>query len=244
MENLFDEFSKSLEKSVPRRESLRRLGAVFAGAALSPLGLGTAYAGNTDPCLSFCKCGTKAQQSQCLTTCQACNHDTSRLGGSCGSYVCCSIASCHGVCSNLNSDPNCGACGHNCGAIGATCCGGHCADLAHDVYNCGRCGTVCAAPPPGEVVACISGTCVYGCAPGTVDCHGTCTHLGFDPGNCGACGNVCPAAAPFCTYGTCTATYCNGADLNWDSSNCGGCGIVCPDQTACAFGVCEGLTIN
>jgi hypothetical protein len=42
MENLFDEFSKSLAESVPRRESLRRLGAVFAGAVLSPLGLGTA----------------------------------------------------------------------------------------------------------------------------------------------------------------------------------------------------------
>src|SRR5260370_30042137 len=32
MDNLFDEFSKSLAESVPRRESLRRLGAVFAGA--------------------------------------------------------------------------------------------------------------------------------------------------------------------------------------------------------------------
>jgi len=38
----WDEFSKSLDdKSVPRRESLRRLGAVFAGAVLSPLALDT-----------------------------------------------------------------------------------------------------------------------------------------------------------------------------------------------------------
>jgi hypothetical protein len=44
MENLFDEFSKSLAESVPRRESLRRLGAVFAGAVLGPLGLQTAVA--------------------------------------------------------------------------------------------------------------------------------------------------------------------------------------------------------
>jgi hypothetical protein len=35
MDQLFDEFSKSLAESVPRRESLRRLGAVFAGATAS-----------------------------------------------------------------------------------------------------------------------------------------------------------------------------------------------------------------
>ena len=50
MDHLFDEFSKSLAESVPRRESLRRLGAVFAGAVLSPLGMGTAWAGRSDPC--------------------------------------------------------------------------------------------------------------------------------------------------------------------------------------------------
>ena len=47
MDHLFDEFSKSLAESVPRRESLRRLGAVFAGAVLSPLGMGTAWAAGT-----------------------------------------------------------------------------------------------------------------------------------------------------------------------------------------------------
>ena len=47
MNHPFDEFSKSLSEPVPRRESLRRLGAVFAGALLSPfaLGLGAAEAG-------------------------------------------------------------------------------------------------------------------------------------------------------------------------------------------------------
>jgi hypothetical protein len=58
MDNLFDEFSKSLAESVPRRESLRRLGAVFAGAVLSPLAVGTAWAGRRDPCKAFCKCRT------------------------------------------------------------------------------------------------------------------------------------------------------------------------------------------
>src|SRR5262249_9387016 len=143
MHHLFDEFSKSLTESVPRRESLRRLGAVFAGALLSPLGLETVWAQGSDPCKTFCKCRNKAQQSQCLAVCRACGSDTSRLGGSCGRYVCCSIASCGGVCSDLASDPNCGACGQNCSAIGETCCGDYCADVEFDRDNCGACGNVC-----------------------------------------------------------------------------------------------------
>ncbi len=42
MENRFDAFSKSLAESVSRRDTLRRLGALFAGAVLSPLVLGAA----------------------------------------------------------------------------------------------------------------------------------------------------------------------------------------------------------
>ena len=49
MDDLFDEFSKSMAKSMPRRESLRRLRVVLAGAVLSPLGLGAAWAGRQDP---------------------------------------------------------------------------------------------------------------------------------------------------------------------------------------------------
>ena len=56
MTNHWDEFSKSLaEKSVPRRQSLRLLGAALAGAILSPLGMGTAWAGGRDPCKDFCR---------------------------------------------------------------------------------------------------------------------------------------------------------------------------------------------
>ena len=244
MENLFDEFSKSLAESVPRRESLRRLGAVFAGAVLSPLGVGTAWAGRRDPCQAFCKCRTTKQQSQCLAACRACNGNTGRIGGSCGNYVCCTTASCRGVCSDLLHDPNCGSCGNNCHALGNTCCGGRCVDLATDFYNCGSCGAVCAAPPPNETVACVSGTCVYSCVAGAIRCNGTCTFLGFDPDNCGACGSVCGGSTPFCTEGICTETYCNGADLNWDNKNCGACGSVCPEQTSCSFGTCEGICLN
>ena len=54
MTHHWDEFSKSLaEKSVPRRESLRLLGAAMMGALLSPLRVRTAWAGRPDLCTSF-----------------------------------------------------------------------------------------------------------------------------------------------------------------------------------------------
>ena len=223
MDHLFDEFSKSLAESVPRRESLRRLGAVFAGAVLSPLGLQAAWAAGTDPCVTFCKCRNKTQQAQCLKVCRACNHDTSRTCGSCGNYVCC--------------------------AAGQSCCSGHCANLNNDVQNCGGCGRQCAAPPPNEVVTCVAGLCQYDCAPGAVDCSGTCTFLKTDPANCGACGNVCPDSAPTCDQGTCSDVVCPGGgtlcfgvctNISFDPSNCGGCGIVCSGATpACIGGICQ-----
>ena len=117
MDHLFDEFSKSLAEPVLRRESLRRLGAVFAGALLGPLfGQQTAAAdqedrtkhrgrgrrpdprivsrrrgaGQPNACTAFCKrCRTQKQQNQCLTACRACSNDPNRLNGACGNYVCC-----------------------------------------------------------------------------------------------------------------------------------------------------------
>lgn len=248
MENLFDEFSKSLAESVPRRESLRRLGAVFAGAVLGPIGLGTAWAGKVDPCKAFCQCRNKTQQSQCLTACQKCNGNTSRIGGTCGSYTCCSIASCKGVCSNLKSDPNCGACGNKCSAYGETCCGSYCADLATDVFNCGRCGTACAAPGLYEYVACVSGQCFYDCAAGADDCgDGTCIDVSSDPDNCGACGNVCADLTPYCSQGVCNdcgpyTALCGGQciDVMWDGNNCGACGYQCQPLEFCSWGACYG----
>ena len=250
MDHLFDEFSKSLSESLPRRESLRRLGAVFAGAILSPLGMEAAWAKGADPCKAFCQCRNAKQQSQCLAACKTCSGNTSRLAGTCGSYTCCAIAACKGVCSNLKSDPNCGACGNNCKAYGETCCGNYCADLKNDVFNCGRCGTVCPAPGPHEYVACVSGQCVYDCVQGAEDCgDGSCTNLESDPDNCGACGNVCPESTPYCNGGECSdftcpagATYCSGVctNISFDPGNCGGCGIVCSGATnACIGGICQ-----
>jgi hypothetical protein len=246
MNDLFDEFSKSLADSVPRRESLRRLGAVFAGALLSPLGLDSAWAQGPDSCKAFCKCRNKTQQNQCLAACKACNGSTSRLGGSCGSYVCCSVAACKGACSNLQSNPNCGACGNDCRVYGETCCGDYCTDLANDVFNCGRCGTVCPAPGPYEYAACVSGQCLYDCIEGADDCNGTCTPVNWDPDNCGACGHVCAEPTPHCNWGECSEcfpgqTNCGGycTDLSSSISNCGACGWACGDGWTCVAGACQ-----
>jgi hypothetical protein len=218
MDHLFDEFSKSLTELVPRRESLRRLRAICAGALLGPLGLETAWAGRKppsgpDPCLTFCKCHKKKEQDQCLKVCRASQSDTSRVCGSCGSYVGC--------------------------AAGQRCCNGHCTDLQNDVNNCGGCGRNCAPPPANESAACVSGLCTYDCLPGAVDCNGTCAFLDSDPDNCGACGNVCLAATPFCTDGVCTDVYCNGADLQTDYFNCGECGHICYGFDYCLDGICQ-----
>jgi hypothetical protein len=85
MESLFDAFSKSLAEPVSRRESLRRLGAVFAGGVLSALGLAAARGAHN--------------QNECWD-------DEDCFPG---------LACCSGVCSDLNEDPNnCGACGNVC----------------------------------------------------------------------------------------------------------------------------------
>jgi hypothetical protein len=255
MERLYDEFSMSLaDKFVPRRESLRRMGAVLAGAVLSQFGLGSAWAAGRDPCKSFCGCSNKAQQNQCLAACQACSGNTSRLVGSCGSYTCCSTAACNGVCSDLRSDPNCGACGNDCSDLGETCCGNYCADLANDFDNCGGCGAGCAYPGPYEDGACVDGHCAYSCVPGAIDCDGICTSVDSDPDNCGACGNVCPESARFCDQGVCTVNdcappfgmMCGGAciDILFDALNCGGCGFQCQPLEHCSWGVCEGSCIG
>ena len=172
MSHHFDEFSKSLaEKAVPRRQTLRLLGAALAGALLSPLGLKSAWAGGPDPCKAFCKCRNKSQQNRCLAACRACSGDTSRLCGSCATGF---------ACTDLASDAsNCGACGNVCrpGPLedaacfdgrcvyqcveGAVRCGGRCTFLESDRYNCGACGNVCGGSTPD----CYQGACVGGCQP-------------------------------------------------------------------------------
>ena len=219
MTSHWDEFSISLAEAVPRRESLRRLGVVLAGAVLSPLGLNTALAGG-DPCKAFCRCSHKKQQNACLAACRACNSEPRRLCGTgCGNYFCCGAAAC---------------------------CGDYCADLATDGFNCGGCGDVCEPPGPYEQGACIDGECRYACVPGAMFCDGACTPVNWDPDNCGDCGVVCAAPTPYCNQGTCSecapgTAMCAGRCMSflWDNANCGACGVACPYDTSCIAGFCQ-----
>jgi hypothetical protein len=228
MNHPWDEFSKSLAESVPRRESLRRLGAVFAGAVLAPAGLGALWARPpVDPCKAFCNQCPKQKRSQCLAACQACSGNTSRLCGSCGNYTCC--------------------------ASGSACCGGACVDFNSDESHCGGCGNVCNQPGANEVGLCLNGECDYQCIEGAVRCDGTCTFLWSDPNHCGACGIVCGGDTPDCLGGVCgklecpegyvnCGSYC--ADLWSDNFNCGACGFACAPLDFCSFGTCAGVCVG
>ena len=95
MSHFFDEFSKAVgEQSIPRRETLRRLGLAVTAGVLGPLGANFALSGHhpkppQDPCKEFCKCRHGKQQDQCQKACKACNKNPARLAGTCGNYYCC-----------------------------------------------------------------------------------------------------------------------------------------------------------
>jgi hypothetical protein len=268
MSHQWDEFSKTLaEESLPRRESLRRLGAVFAGAILAPLGMHPATASSKGSCKTLCNQCPKWARNQCLAACQACGGDGSRLCGSCGSVACCGPgeACCDGYCADLASDiNNCGSCGDACDppgpyeygacingnceyecADGAVRCGETCTYLTWDPDNCGACGNVCG----GDFPHCNDGVCSE-CSYGQSKCNGVCVDLDFDSNNCGACGNVCSGSTPYCIDGTCSEcgglALCDGrcVDLLWDNANCGACGVACPEDTFCHFGYCDGQFDN
>jgi hypothetical protein len=249
----WDEFSKSLAEPVPRRESLRRLGAVFAGSVLGPLGAATAWARGPDPCRSFCKCRNKSEQTACLAACNACKGNTSHVCGFCGRYACTDV---------LNDFDNCGACGHICpqpgpnesgacvnGKCAYTCingtarCNGTCTVLDRDPNNCGACGNACG----GATLYCSDGNCVTCEAAGLANCNGTCRDLNWDSDNCGACGNVCVGDTHCDGNGVCVGcppgyTWCGWIclDLSSDPLNCGACFNACGDGSFCSGGICTG----
>jgi hypothetical protein len=239
MNHPFDEFSKSLsEESVPRRESLRRLGAAFLAAVLAPLAIEPDSASANpdtrprrrrgrrliqrnqkgkpanDACTAFCKrCHGRPQRDQCLTACRQCGNDPTHMHGTCGAYACC--------------------------PAGTTYCSGTCVFVNSDTSNCGACGRACGGSTP----YCINGTCTD-CAPGQTKCNGTCTDLYWDPANCGACGNDCSGSTtPYCEWGTCVEcpyymVKCDGVctDIWYDPNNCGACNVRC--ENGCYEGYC------
>lgn len=210
MTHQWDEFSKSLaDKSLPRRESLRLMGAALAGAVLSPLGLGTAWGAARDRCKAFCRCRTEWQQNTCLAACRACNNDPSRLCGECVTGYSCSdhdIYNC-GACDNqcyqagANEVPVCefGVCDYVCDEDSIEC-DGTCTNVRWDPDNCGACGNMCLPLAP----YCNEGECSR-CPPGLTECGLFCQDLLNDPSNCGNCGYECGL------YQSCVAGRCETA---------------------------------
>jgi hypothetical protein len=144
-----------------------------------------------------------------------------------------------------------------CAVQGLADCGGFCADVSADPYNCGACGRVCAAGDTCSGGACVAGAVsdivlndVSICAvQGLTECGGFCTNTLNDSHNCGICGNSCPLGA-YCEGGVCLGgpcpglTNCSGVcvNVNYDSYHCGACGTVCPYPTVCCSGRCVDLS--
>jgi hypothetical protein len=257
-----------MAEGIPRREALRRVIGVLAGAVLGTLELaGPAVAGTrTSVCNQYCasQFTDSHDRNVCKSICQSCPSVTLLCGrpNDINSLVCCTSGTCcNGSCVDLASNQsNCGACGNVC-APGLHCVGGacscpfgaslcfspttgapYCTDLSTDPYNCGQCANVC---PQG--MTCSGGVCVGACsAPKTLCPKGSCVDLSSDPLNCGACGTVCPQGYR-CSGGKCQPvcppqqTNCGGAcvDLSSDPNNCGACGVVCPTGQMCVAGVCQ-----
>jgi hypothetical protein len=200
MESRFDQITKLLAESIPRREALRRLGGLFGGAILASLGWGNrAKAG--EQCEDFCKQFHLhgEEHNDCLKECRRC---LNAGNFPCGLGECCESAKdcCVNVCC-FGSQTCCG--GLCCpGFPLATCCGGKKCCSPEQCCS----GECCAA---GE--ACINGACtaVAGCIPpceGALPtcCNGICTNTSFDNLNCGSCGHECNVSmGQFCLNGNC-----------------------------------------
>ncbi len=123
-----------------------------------------------------------------------------------------------------------------------TVCYGACTNLRSDNQNCGVCGNAC---PAGN--ACVAGSCVASCQPGTVACNGMCVDPLTDPNYCGAsgacrgttAGAACPAGE-VCSNGTC-ALSCQAGLVNCN----GRCTDPALDPTYCgASGSCTGASVG
>jgi alpha-tubulin suppressor-like RCC1 family protein len=201
----------------------------------------------TTPSLPVCTAG-KCVAATCKDGMQDGDETDVDCGGSCP--PCADLKNCKVAKDCL--DQICGAC-----PLNATMCtdpGGFavCVDTSFDVYNCGGCGSPCAA---GEL--CTGGTCQPACSSGGgyQVCAGNCSFVAADTNNCGMCGKQCPlgsscvgsactgAPVPFkCQGATCRDGVKNGHETDTDcgGSDCGRCAIgkACIGNPDCIGGNC------
>jgi hypothetical protein len=140
-----------------------------------------------------------------------CPAGTPCLNGVCSSLGCLDpeLTACNNICIRTDQDEsNCGSCGVACLLPNQTCRAGscyaeceepgtgycrsffdgsrYCAELDHDMFNCGRCQHTC---PQSQL--CSRGECVSECPADLTNCMGGCVDTMTSEWNCGACGNRC-----------------------------------------------------
>lgn len=201
MTGMFDEFSKTLARDVPRRDALRLLGGSLAGAALGLFGRETAF-GSPSPCAVYCANFHGAAHAQCLQVCKACGSDTSRLcsgfsAGGPGPVTCCPGPGPVTCCSGPNG-------GVTCCQAGTSCCGG----FPGGNIICCPSGSICCSGPTGAA------TC---CAAPTTFCCGS-------PSGSTTC---CDSPQHCCTDASGNATCCSGQQVCCGLAGCCPTGQVC-----------------
>ena len=125
-------------------------------------------------------------------------------------------------------------------------CSGVCVDPQHDPNHCGGCDQPC----PDDL-ACVDGSCLPACGPGSIDCGGSCVDPLLDPNHCGDCDQPCAPEAT-CQEGTCVASCeapeadCGGTcrNLTNDEQHCGRCDAPCPAEQPCVAGQCVAASLH
>ena len=217
----FDELTKALGAAATRRQAIKRVGGVLAGAFAGAIGLGRA--------------DTQAQGGPGGSKC-------SNQGQSCRAQKCCQGLECIG-------DLSAGGTNKFCCPSGTRPCNGVCLNLTGDVNNCGSCGNVCpGSTDPCKVAACVNGSCttVAGnngapCEDGDLCTVGdTCQSGVCKPGSvkvCGASNDPCAILVCDPTTGECVPQAANAGAVCREAQGecdlpafCTGTSTGCPDN--------------
>jgi hypothetical protein len=170
MSALFDDVSRIIASSMPRRQAFRLIGTAMGGALAASLGMGRASrgwaAGGLQDAPSTCGVGKFACGSKCCTVA------VQRCCGTGSTAVCCSAVDtcCSGgsgtqnVCCGAGQSCCKGASGTKCCSAGQTCCNGVC---------CGGGTPVCCGEPSHAIC----------CNSGEVCCSGKCCEKGPSKSN-------------------------------------------------------------
>src|SRR5262245_44992354 len=140
MNETFDELAKVLAEDVSRREALRRVGSVLAGALLAATGLGSASGQGRGGGGGGSK-GCPSGQTKCKGKCVNLQSDSQNCG-SCGHGCASGQVCCSGTCTPLGTNANCAACGNACPA-GSSCVNGQCSGASGCPAGQTDCGGAC-----------------------------------------------------------------------------------------------------